>query len=78
MNTDIEGCSCSSHISVCSSCSKRRVICCDSGYMCNGTSSNHDDAFCVTCCPCKYYKPAVWDGKSVAGGTFERTGIRDV
>jgi len=67
MNTDIEGCSCSSHISVC-----------DSGYMCNGTSSNHDDAFCVTCCPCKYYKPAVWDGKSVAGGTFERTGIRDV
>lgn len=54
----------------CGICGRNKPVCCDSGYTEreDGTRE-HVGAICVDCC---HHGAAVWDGKSVAGGTYER------
>ena len=48
--------------------------CCDNGCYLDDTDTvviGHDNGYCTDCCGCKG-KHGIHDGKSVAGGTFER------
>ncbi len=69
MNTsDYEG------LAECGVCGRNKPVCCDDGYTENedGTTT-HVGAVCVDCCNGRVpHKGAIWDGKSVAGGTYER------
>lgn len=57
----------------CGECGLDRIVCCDSGYVdhADGTRT-HSDPVCVSCCRGNHEGTPVWDGKTVAGGTFER------
>jgi hypothetical protein len=59
-------------VAECGVCGRNKPVCCDEGYTDNedGTRT-HVGAVCVDCCDSqKGYK--IYDGKSVAGGTYER------
>lgn len=60
----------------CVKCGEDKPVCCDSGFkeLEDGTYE-HDDPYCAGCCPNNVNgkpRPQIWDGKSVAGGTYER------
>jgi hypothetical protein len=60
----------------CGVCGRNKRVCCDEGYTDNedGTRT-HVGAVCVDCCG--PHGNIVWDGKCVAGGTYERTGVQE-
>ncbi len=55
----------------CGVCGRNKRVCCDDGYTDNEDGTvTHVGAVCVDCCG--GHRGAKWDGKSVAGGTYER------
>lgn len=68
----------SHELAECGECGRNKPVCCDAGYreLLDGTIE-HDDCLCVDCCGLhgrmgSVGRVAVWDGKCVAGGTYER------
>lgn len=60
-------------VAECSVCGESKPICCDNGYVDNEDGSRtHSDAVCVDCHDHPKSGTGIWDGKSVAGGTYER------
>lgn len=56
----------------CGICGRNKPVCCDEGYSENEDGTlTHVGAVCVDCCQSSHGR-SVWEGKSVAGGTFER------
>jgi len=60
-----------SDLAECGVCGRNKRVCCDDGYAENedGTTT-HVGAVCVDCC--HGHRGSIWDGKSVAGGTYSR------
>lgn len=57
----------------CGICGRNKPVCCDEGYYtAEDGAVVHVGAVCVDCCPSKKGRGRIWDGKSVAGGTYER------
>ena len=55
----------------CGVCGRNKPVCCDEGYEENEDGTiTHVGAVCCDCCG--PHNGHVWDGKSVAGGTYER------
>jgi hypothetical protein len=55
----------------CGICGRNKQVCCDSGTIdLEDGGRVHVGAVCVGCC--RGHRGAIWDGKSVAGGTYER------
>jgi hypothetical protein len=52
---------------VCVSCGEWGLVCCDDG---NDGAGRHEDPRCKKCCG---PHSRIWAGKSVAGGTYERS-----
>ena len=64
-------CGCFPDLAECGVCGYNKQVCCDEGYTDNEDgSTTHVGAVCVDCCT--HGTSGVWDGKSVAGGTYER------
>lgn len=59
----------------CIQCGESMPVCCDDGQRPISDAVDcdvleHLDPYCRKCCP--NFHPQIWDGKSIAGGTFER------
>lgn len=55
----------------CGVCGRNKPVCCDDGYTETETGTReHVGAVCVDCC--NHNDRGIWDGKSVAGGTYQR------
>jgi hypothetical protein len=51
----------------CIVCSQVKTVCCDEG----NDAVTSESPRCVDCCP-SLQLPAIWEGKGVAGGVYER------
>jgi len=56
----------------CVSCGQVKEVCCDYGFEIDEATgvSTHWEPYCSDCCPNGHKQ--IWDGKCVAGGTYER------
>lgn len=62
------------NLAECGACGRNKPVCCDSGYSEDPETGKltHVGAVCVDCCRPHHKGGAIWHGKSVAGGTYER------
>lgn len=65
------------NLAECGACGRNKPVCCDEGYSDDPETGvlTHVGAVCVECCRPHHKGGARWHGKSVAGGTYELSGV---